>query len=376
MVNILNTDNRKYAQLNLAELVRGRDNNLALLRIIAAIAVLVSHSFVLSTGDPDAEPLYIWIGMTPGSIAVDVFFVISGFLVTASIFKSNDVLDFIAARCLRIFPALLIMLVITVFIMGPLITNDSLMDYFGRKTFGYFLRCFTLVDGVAYQLPGIFLSNPYKMAVNGSLWSMTLEGRCYIVLILAWIASSVLSNYINRLFLILAIAAGFVFYIYLQILHASNAASVPVVMPLLMFSIGVVAWQLRNDIFFTWSSFLLVLAAMLVVPIYSIKLFYVGFPFALAYIVLFFAYVPTGVIRKYNKMGDYSYGIYLYAFPIQQLLAMKWVGINVEQMIFFSFVVTLFFSVMSWHLVERNALGVKSVLVSQIRRFEGRFSSN
>lgn len=72
----------------LADFAKGRDNNLTLLRIIAATAVLFSHSFVLSNGDPNTEPLRTWLGMTTGTIAVDVFFLVSGFLVTASISKS------------------------------------------------------------------------------------------------------------------------------------------------------------------------------------------------------------------------------------------------------------------------------------------------
>src|SRR5487761_1170379 len=109
--------------VKLSEAARGRDNNFNLLRFLAAFAVLISHSFSLATGVSDAEPLRAAYGLTWGDIAVDVFFVTSGFLVTASLLKRRSATAFVWARVLRIFPALWLMLFLTVFGMGLALTS-------------------------------------------------------------------------------------------------------------------------------------------------------------------------------------------------------------------------------------------------------------
>ena len=104
--------------MKLSQFAQGRDNNYNFIRFMAAVAVLVTHSFVLATGRPNTEPLRARLGLTLGSVAVDIFFITSGFLVTASLLNRRSIIDFAWARLLRIFPALLIMLLLTVFVLG------------------------------------------------------------------------------------------------------------------------------------------------------------------------------------------------------------------------------------------------------------------
>ena len=134
--------------MTLSHLSQGRDNNFNLIRIVAALVVLVTHSFAL-VGES--------IGMTIGLIAVDVFFIVSGFLVTASLLTRQSTIEFLWARALRIFPALLVMLLLTVFVLGPFFTSLPLSSYFSdRTTYDYLLKCSTLFTGVVYKLPGVF----------------------------------------------------------------------------------------------------------------------------------------------------------------------------------------------------------------------------
>lgn len=359
----------------LADLAKGRDNNLTLLRIIAATAVLFSHSFVLATGDAATEPLRNWIGMTTGSIAVDIFFVVSGFLVTASISKSQDVLDFVVARCLRIFPALLVMLLITVFILGPLVTTVPMAQYFGRETLLYFLKCATLVKEIAFQLPGVFATNPYRDAVNGSLWTMAWEVRSYIVLVLVWWFSFSIVKWKERGFLALTCLNALLLWGVVQFLHLKDLPSVHSAMPLLMFTLGAAMWQLRQRLLLNWPGFAVAAALLCVTPFVSVDAFYLVYPFAMAYAVMFLAFVPGGPLRRYNRMGDYSYGTYVYAFPIQQLLAQAWHGITPVQMIFASFAATIVCAVLSWHLIEERSLGMKAELLARLRSLRSRLVS-
>jgi surface polysaccharide O-acyltransferase-like enzyme len=95
--------------MRLASVSQGRNNNFNLFRIVAALAVVVTHSFVLSSGNPGDEPLRQTLGTTLGSIAVDVFFVTSGLLIAASLLRSQCLVAFARARCLRISPGLIVM---------------------------------------------------------------------------------------------------------------------------------------------------------------------------------------------------------------------------------------------------------------------------
>lgn len=100
------------------------ENNFNLLRALAAFLVLFSHSYAL-TGSSSSEPLRMLLGMTFGSVAVDVFFVISGFLVCGSLLRRQSAIEFMKGRLLRIFPALLVMVGLTVLLLGPLVTNQE-----------------------------------------------------------------------------------------------------------------------------------------------------------------------------------------------------------------------------------------------------------
>jgi peptidoglycan/LPS O-acetylase OafA/YrhL len=105
---------------------------------------------------------------------------------------------------------------------------------------------------------------------------------------------------------------------------------------------------------------------------YNTKYYFFVFDLILVYGVFWFAYLPRGWIRGYNRIGDYSYGIYIYAFPIQQSIAYLIPGIGPYPMMAIAFPVTLFFAVLSWHLVEKPVLGYKGKLTLPIRR---RFSA-
>ena len=196
--------------MKLSNFTQGRDNNFNLIRIVAALAVLITHSFALAMGTSDAEPFRQSLGITMGEIAVDIFFIASGFLVTASLLTRQSVIEFVWARVLRIFPALLIMLILTVFGLGVFFTSLSFPSYISdSKTYIYLLKCATLIRGVDFTLPGVFDENPYNNMVNGSLWTMPYEIKMYVILLLIFVVSRVINT--TRLRIIgLAIICSFV----------------------------------------------------------------------------------------------------------------------------------------------------------------------
>lgn len=129
--------------------------------------MLFSHSFALALGSGNFEPLRSTIGMTWGDIAVDIFFVTSGFLITSSYLSRNNIIEFAWARVLRIYPALIAAILFCTFVVGLWFTENSLSEYFSnQQTLKYFIKNSTLFFGVEYRLPGVFLDVPYKEAVN------------------------------------------------------------------------------------------------------------------------------------------------------------------------------------------------------------------
>jgi peptidoglycan/LPS O-acetylase OafA/YrhL len=346
--------------MKLSSYTQGRDNNFNLIRILAAFTVLLSHSFILSTGNGETEPVQNTIGMTLGAISVDIFFVASGFLVTASLLNKQCLIDFIWARVLRIFPALIIMVFITVFGLGIFFTSFPLNSYLtDSKTYTYLLKCSSIIKGVVYELPGVFGSNPYKLAVNGSLWTMPYEIKMYEILAASWALLYFTKNHRIKLFKF-AILAGtavscfLVFYRHFYLLNESQSDKL-----FFMFFSGASFYILKEHIRLSSKVFLFFLTSLIASAFFDIHLFFSIYELTLAYLLFYLAYVPSGVIRSYNQVGDYSYGFYIYAFPVQQSIAALVPNLTVYTMIIVSTLVTLCLASISWHIVEKHALKLR-----------------
>jgi peptidoglycan/LPS O-acetylase OafA/YrhL len=364
--------------MRLSDFTQGRDNNFNLIRIIAALAVLVSHSFALAIGTGDAEPLRKVIGMTPGTIAVDVFFITSGFLVTGSLLVRKSAIEFAWARALRVFPALLVMLALTVFCLGVFFTTVPFQSYLtDPKTQVYMLKNASLFMGAAYNLPGVFEHNPYKNAVNGSLWTMPTELRMYAILASIWVLFRAVHTLRLMAFKVAIVSCAVV----AGILHVAGHFYFPMTGHFadfthlfFMFFCGAAFYVLKGHISVSQPIFWLAIVA-LALSVTDKSVFFVVYNLTIAYVLFFLAYIPSGVIRAFNRVGDYSYGVYIYAFPVQQSIAATVPGISVLSMLLISAAVTLVFAVLSWHLLEQHALGLKTHCVAYTRRlFGGRLS--
>jgi len=337
----------------LGDLSSGRDNNFNLIRFCAAFAVLVSHSFALAVGTPDAEPLYTTYGLTWGDIAVDVFFVTSGFLVTASLLNRRSAVAFVKARVLRIFPALWIMLAISVFGVGLAFTTWDAHAYLGAgATWRYLLKNALLFRGIEYRLPGLFQSNPASLKVNGSLWTLKPEVQMYVLLLALWLP---LRKFLPYAVAGVAAVAGIVYLVH------RNFSDELFEFPRLafMFFTGASAYAFRDRIPLSRSAF----GGLLCVAVLSAlnrAAFFFALSLTLPYLLLYAAYTFKGFILSFNRLGDYSYGIYIYAFLVQQTIAHMVPGISIAALMASSAAVTLTLAVLSWHLVEKQALALKS----------------
>ena len=169
--------------MKIASFLNKENNNLDLVRIILACAVIAGHSIFLN-GDTKywIDPIKFVFPVTySGALAVKIFFFISGLVVANSYIKKESFLYFIIARIFRILPALLFLLLITVFIVGPIFTNISVSAYFlDMKNISYITD--NMIFRTNYTLTEVFYKNYYKNAINGSLWSLHYEIRCYFFL--------------------------------------------------------------------------------------------------------------------------------------------------------------------------------------------------
>jgi peptidoglycan/LPS O-acetylase OafA/YrhL len=129
-----------------------------------------------------------------------------------------------------------------------------------------------------------------------------------------------------------------------------------------LFFTGTAFYVWRNNIYLSLRIFFL-LAIVLSLSIFEKELFFVIYSISIAYLIFYIAYVPAGIIRNFNKIGDYSYGIYIYAYPVQQSIVALMPNVSIPVMIGLSFFFTLLLSFLSWHLIEKKALKMKDYYV-------------
>lgn len=350
--------------VTLADKFKGRDNNFNLIRFIAAALVLYSHSFDLY-GWKDAEPLRGFdIGMSFGQLAVDVFFFTSGLLIAGSYYARNNIKAFTKARVLRIYPALIVAVLFTVGVIGLYFTPMSAGEYFTEKeTWKYVERNTTLVANVKFTLPGVFDELPFlthnaKGVVNGSLWTLPYEIKSYFVLaliamMLGWVQKKKQGDLLKPSYLVLAIL-GVSLYAANQFISISDSQGLRLYP---IFFLGACTYIWRDKIKLNHVSAVIIVLSLIISASLGRQAFQLVYIIGFPLLILYLAYIPGGVIRGFNKLGDYSYGVYIYAFPIQQsVLALHSGDISFSTFIIYSSIATLVLAILSWHLVEKRCL--------------------
>lgn len=347
--------------LLLAENTSSKNNNFNLLRLIAALLVLVSHSYSLALGEFFNDPMYNAVGMTLGTLAVNIFFVTSGFLVTGSLFNQDSVITFTLSRIRRIYPALMVAVLLSVGVIGGYFTTLSLTAFFSdSETWNYlFKNSVVLWSKLPLSLPGVFENNPLAPVVNGSLWTLPWELRMYSILAVGGVLLSVGLKrvYLKYVFIFIGIAATLVHnYFYWASLdnHFSNTFNWTRFVS--FFFMGSAFYLLKDKIYLSHRLFLTCILVFAFALFFQNKVTLITLNLIIGYIVLYLAYVPKGVLQDFNKLGDYSYGIYIYAFPIQQGLVAFFPGISVWDLLLSSLTLTLFMAIFSWHVVEAPIL--------------------
>lgn len=337
------------------------------IRIFLAYGVLVWHTVAVArNGAAQALQSSFW----PLILAIlPMFFALSGFLVAGSALRL-PLREYILNRSFRIMPALWVDIVFCALFLGPIFTSFSLAAYFsGREFFEYFLNFTGLIH---YALPGTFLNNPYAGVVNGALWTVPYEIACYILM-----SAMIWTGMIRDWKYVLATAIAIV--LFASLLYAvppllANRTLPERILALLFLSkgaalipaflAGAVLYLMRYRIAYSGLA-----AGVVVIGLCGLGLFgspsYYSNPiftevaaFPLAYLVVWIGLTPIPIPAVLER-GDYSYGIYLYHFPILQALQAVFGFTQWWLLAAVAWLPVILFAAFSWHFVEKPVLKMR-----------------
>jgi peptidoglycan/LPS O-acetylase OafA/YrhL len=323
-------------------------------RLALALSVVLWHSRQISYGRGT-----IWL---PVYMIVPAFFALSGFLVAGSMVRVKNVFVFLALRGLRILPALMVEITLSALILGPLVTSLPLARYVADPEFAHY---FTNVVGIIrYRLPGVFVDNPLPGIVNGQLWTVPGELHCYIALAILMVTRMATKSWLMMgVFVVLATAECLTSLLPRH--HYTSSVLNSQEMLVLCFLCGNVAYLWRDHIVWDGRVFVLAIAVFFLTGAYAPTLAFLFGTVGACYFVVY-----LGLCRLPRPGGgDYSYGIYLYSFPLQQAVAYVFPALREWYFnLLLAGPLVVLFAMLSWHNVEKPALRIKRLFVGKQRQ--------
>ncbi|MCA8833427.1 acyltransferase family protein [Hymenobacter pini] len=338
-------------------------NNFHFLRLLFATFVIITHSYAL-LGLPEEDVLYQLTGgqVSFTFLAVPGFMVLSGLLITKSMMRSNSLVDYFYKRALRIFPGLWTVLMIMAGVCF-FVSNKSAVQYFSHYT----VRDYVFFSGLLrmqYEIDGVFKQLPWHL-INGSLWTIPVEVFMYIVLASTWY---IRKNTRAMLVVMVLAFVGLLAARFLLYANANPATEAGLgfwllkpsqVVHLALYFVGGAIWALlplpteRRRNLLAGSAFVVFFGLVLSLPHMAWTSYFL-FPLIL---------VPLGSlaypgISALPRFGDISYGVYLWGWPVQQLL-IYYFHPSYLQLVIFSIIGAYIMGYLSWKLVEERALRLK-----------------
>ena len=341
----------------------GHDNFFTPLRLVFAVLVMLGHAFVIALRDASQEP-QVFFHYTFSYLAVNLFFVASGFLVTKSMLYRGDGAGFAAARILRIFPALALHVAVVLLIVGPLATSLPLLDYFTHPdTLMQPLWVLTFFE-TNMSLPGIFETNAEQYG-SVPLWTLRFEVLCYIGTLAAFAL-----GLLRRKWMVLA---QFVVPSVLWIVGQSFGLldDLPgTILNLLRFGIayglGATIFAYSERLQFTWAALPVLLGACWLLS--ATPVIEVTMNLLMAWLVMFVAYARVPKLGGLQTLDDVSYGIYIYHWAVMQLVFYWLPELSVWSLFGLALPVTVAIAWASWIYVEKPMLTKKTAFAAWLRR--------
>lgn len=330
------------------------------LRISLAATVVFFHSLLTCYGVYGTD--YVWHSYyrSPLAFVLPAFFALGGFLVSESLGRVKSMTEFVVHRVARIMPALIVEVLLSAIVLGPLQTILPVGLYFSRPAFWTYF--FNIVGWVHFYLPGVFWDNPLPGIVNGSLWTIPYEyvGYCTLPIV-------VLLGIARRRFLFLSlvlIANAAMGGYYAATYVDTHAEHLPGIMMILSFYAGICMRQWKDQIVLSkeWLAGSVVLSVVLLS--FPQTEYFAVFP--IAYATTFLGLTSPRKIWIVSS-GDYSYGLYLFAFPVQQTYAALFPDFRVWWAnVIFTLVFGMLCAGFSWHCVEKQVQKRRSRIVAAI----------
>ncbi|MFC0169578.1 acyltransferase family protein [Pseudoduganella danionis] len=339
----------------------GRATGFDYLRIGLAALVICFHSMITSYGSSFQEDVTHHGAGRAWYLILPMFFALSGFLVAGSLERSKSIGVFLGLRVFRIFPALAMDTLVCALLLGPMLTTLPLGEYFSNSTFHQYFQ--NILGIIHFELPGVFETNP-SHKVNGQLWTIPVELECYITLTVLGIL-----GLHRRRFMMLAAFLALFAYSEWQILSRGDEAYTGRIL-LLSFCAGVAFYQFRDYIRLNLLVAILALAISLLCLTSPQGGYLLAVPVTYLTVYLGLRNPPKSHLLE---TGDYSYGLFLYGYPIQQTMvflfpfAHTWWGNLV-----LSIPMALLFAVASWHLVEKRVLKHKTILFTADKWYQNK----
>jgi peptidoglycan/LPS O-acetylase OafA/YrhL len=335
------------------ETTRGRTTGFDYIRLILATSIILWHGIPTSYGE--AVQLAYWrspIGVIYHFV-LPMFFALSGFLVCGSLDRCPTLVSFFALRVLRIVPALAMEVMLSALILGPALTTLPLAAYVADpRLHAYFLN---MLGDIHYVLPGLFNANPVGNAVNAQLWTMPFELMCYLAIGGLALSGVLRHRFAFLVFTLLSQALWIRHAIALGDTGSSNGASGEVLV--VAFLAGLLIYLYRDRIVLHAGLFAAVTVVALALSALPHGAYYLPLP--AAYIVVYLGLLNPP-LAPIVRSGDYSYGLYLYGYPLQQAVAAFgpparhwWVNIGL------ALPASLLVAVCSWHALERRCLALR-----------------
>jgi len=349
----------------------GQDNFFTPIRLLLAVMVMIGHCYYVVEGhlyakSPLAEPA-IFFDYRPGFLAVNLFFIASGFLITKSIMYRGPGAEFIAARVLRIFPALIVHVLFVMFVMGPFVTTLPLKEFFSHSEF--LSQPFKVLSFYRTEmiLPSALQNNTEQVG-SATLWTLRYEVLAYMGTWLVFVLGLMKRDWMFLMqFLCFALLLSFS---HLTGIYDQLSGTVKAILRLgVAYSLGAAIYAYRHKLSFHILG-ILILGCVTAI-FHDTVIFEVMTNVWMAYIVFWMAYVKIPKLQSLQTIDDVSYGLYIYHYCVLQWIYHVKPSVSILELLFWATPISFGLAYASWYLVEKPFLAQKekfgNIIASKFR---------
>ncbi len=340
---------------------QSRNNNYDILRVVAALCIMFTHSFDL-LGLDKLEPLMIFSSQKNNfaHIGLSIFFAVSGYLIAKSAITSSSFKNYLWKRFLRIQPLLIIVSLLSIFIIGPLFTQSTIGAYFSNIHSYTYIRNIMPLFGIQFTLPNVFNTNIGDAGVNGSMWTLIVEERLYLIIGLLFLQKA----YLKKILIVGILFLNIFYFIQTVFFNGSFAHYLKGgnVYYAIIFLNASLFYFLQIQ--FTTIKYKLLITTLLFAFLYftsfyifknSVQLIFIPF------LVILLAEIKSS-INNASKYGDITYGLYIFSFPVQQMLIANKICPSPYLLFLVTILIVTPLAFLSWHLIEKKLLSLKQIV--------------